>query len=139
VAGLARAEDADLELRRMNLCELRSTLAESTRIAQRPGPRVVTARHVADATDRVGRRHLWRACEMMLRDGGRLYLEFLAARGDGEFARQHHVHALSVGKVLEELEERGARVLGRSRTSVSSPGGRESKHRIARMVVEWHS
>jgi hypothetical protein len=152
VAALARAEDVDLELRRLNLCELRSTLAESARVAQRPGPRVVTARHVADATDRVGRQHLWRACEMMLRGGGRLYLEFLVARGDGEFARQHHVHALSMGKVVEEVEARGGRILGRSRQSVGatvggpvgeqgsgSGTGSGSKHRIARMVVEWHS
>jgi SAM-dependent methyltransferase len=144
VAALARAEGVDLELRHLNLCELRSTLAESARVARRPGPRVVTARHVADATDRVGRQHLWRACEMMLRDGGRLYLELLVARGDGEFAKQQHVHALSLGKVVEELEARGGRILGRSRRLGTRQGtgsgtGSESKHRIARMVVEWHS
>ena len=58
------------------------------------------------------------------------------------------MHALSLGKVADELEARGGRILGRSRQPVDGPVGAQgsgsgtgsgSKHRIARMVVEWHS
>ena len=38
VAELAATEDVDLEFRTMNLCELRSVLTESARVAQRPRP-----------------------------------------------------------------------------------------------------
>jgi SAM-dependent methyltransferase len=137
VGALAEEEDLDLEFRAMNLCELRSTLAESARVARLPGPRVVTARHVADATDRVGRAHLWRACEMMLRGGGgRLYLELLVSRGDGSYARAHHLHPVPLRRVVAELEERGATVLARRRTRDNGPDAL-SGHRIGRLVVEW--
>jgi hypothetical protein len=119
----------------MNLSELRSTLAESARVAQQPGPRVVTARHIADATDRVGRAHLWRACDMMLRGGGRLYVEVLTARGtEDSFAREQHLRPVPMRRVLEELEGRGATVLSRRQTRVSP---NRAGHRIGRLVVEW--
>lgn len=136
VAELAAVEDADLTFRAMNLSELRSTLAESARVAQQPGPRVVTARHIADATDRVGRAHLWRACDMMLRGGGRLYVEMLTARGaDDTFAREQHLRPVPMRRVLAELESRGATVLSHRQTRArpQSRGG----HRIGRLVVEW--
>ncbi len=38
VARLAETEDVDLEFRTMNLCELRSVLTESARVAHLPGP-----------------------------------------------------------------------------------------------------
>jgi SAM-dependent methyltransferase len=139
VAELAAREPEPLELefRAMNLCELRSVLAESARLARLPGRTVVTARHVADATDKVGRAHLWRACEMMLSGGGRLYLEFLVHRGeDDPFARHHHLHTLSVGLVVEELRSRGATVVSRRRIKDLAPGASKAR-RICRMVVEW--
>jgi SAM-dependent methyltransferase len=139
VAELAAREPEPLELefRAMNLCELRSVLAESARLARLPGRTVVTARHVADATDKVGRAHLWRACEMMLSGGGRLYLEFLVHRGeDDPFARHHHLHTLSVGLVVEELRSRGATVVSRRRIKDVAPGASKAR-RICRMVVEW--
>ena len=146
IAGLAADEEVDLDFRSMNLCELRSVLTESARIAQLPGRTVVTARHVADATDKVGRGYLWRACEMMLRGGGRLYLEILLGRGaDDPFARDEHLHVLAMGRVVDELEARGAVVVHRHRlrprrhlqkpkqeSPDASPG-----HRIGRLVVEW--
>ncbi len=136
VAELASGEDVDLELRPMNLCELRSVLAESARLARTPGPRVVTVRHVAEATDRVGRAHLWRACEMLLRDGGRLYLEVLVGPGDDGFAREQHLRPLALSRVVGELQARGATVRSRRQSRVSGPDHR-SGHRIGRLVAEW--
>ncbi len=137
VAALAADEPVDLEFRAMNLCELRSVLAGSARIAHLPGPKVVLARHIADATDTPSRQRLWRACEMMLRGGGRLYLEFLVTRGkDDPFARKEHLRALPVDLVVGELESRGATVTSRKVRRVDSPGATVG-HRIGRLVVEW--
>ncbi len=130
---LAAAEGLPLEFRAINLCELRSVLCEGARIAHEPGPRVLTARHLADATDKVGRRYLWRVAEMMLRGGGRLYLEFLNTRGeDDPFARQQHLRPLPVDLVEDELRGRGATIVSRK---VIKDG--ETSRRICRMVVEW--
>jgi SAM-dependent methyltransferase len=139
VARLAAEEDVDLEFRAMNLLELRSVLAEGARIARLPGRTVVTARHVADATDRVGRDRLWRVCEMMLRGGGRLYLEVLTARGDDSFVRDERLRALSLRDVVRDLEDRGGTVVGRRQLRVHTTDGTGTKtgHRIGRLVVEW--
>jgi SAM-dependent methyltransferase len=137
VAGLAAEERLDLEFRSLNLVELRSVLAEGARAARLPGRTVVTARHVADATDRVGRRHLWRACEMMLRGGGRLYLEVLVARGqDDPFAREQHLRPLHMRQVVRELRSRGADVLSVRYARVRTPEATRG-HRIGRVVAEW--
>jgi len=137
VARLAEGEDVDLEFRSVNFSELRSALTEAARVARTPGPRIVTARHLADTTDRPSRQRLWRACEMMLRDGGRLYVEVLTHRGEGDpFARREHVKALSLKGVVAELEERGATVLSREVVREQSPDATVG-HRTGRLVVAW--
>jgi hypothetical protein len=140
VEELARAEDVDLEFRRMNLVELRSVLTESARVALGSGRTVVTAQHVADATDRVGRGHLWRACEMMTRgpEPGRLYLQVLTGRGEGNaVAREEHLRPLALRRLVHDLEERGATVVWQRQMRQSDPGTRGVR-RIGRLVVEWH-
>ena len=144
VAELARDEGLDLDFRTLNLCELRSVLAESARVAHQPGRKVLTARNIADATDKVGRAYLWRACEMMLRgsgEGGRLYVEFAVTRGeDDPFTRANHLRTLSVGLVVKELQARGATVVHREvATDDSAEQSPEvtTGHRTGRLVVEW--
>lgn len=138
VAALAEKEQVELDFATMNLCELRSVLSTSARLARLPGRTVVTVRHVAEATDRVGRAHLWRACEMMLRGGGgRLYVELLVdgERGADLVARQEHLHPQRLGRVVEELTSRGATIVSRAHADESGPGA--TGHRIGRLVVEW--
>ncbi|MBZ5737305.1 hypothetical protein [Nocardioides mangrovi] len=78
--GMAQAaaeeEGLDLEARYLNLTEWRSVLAEGAWLARRPGPKVILARHVVDATSGFGRDSLARLCSMALRDGGQLLAEF---------------------------------------------------------------
>ena len=121
----------------MNLCELRSVLTEGARVARLPGRTVVTARHVADATDSVGRAYLWRACEMMLSGGGRLYVEFVSQRGeDDPFTHDNHLRTLAVRRVVDELQDRGATVVSRTVTEHEGPDV-TTGHRTGRLVVEW--
>jgi SAM-dependent methyltransferase len=133
VAEIASDEQLPVEFRHANLCELRSVLAESARVAHTPGAKMLTARHVAEATDKVGRNNLWRAAGLMLRGGGRLYLEFLVQRGNGDgFARRHHLRTLPVRLVERELAKHRATVVSRK---VIEDG--DSGRRVCRMVVEW--
>ncbi|MFC6287526.1 class I SAM-dependent methyltransferase [Nocardioides sp. GCM10027113] len=79
----AAAQDLDLEVRSLNLTELRSVLAEGTRLAHSPRPRVVLARHLLDATSSVGRESFARLCSMALRGGGRVLADFHVGDPDG--------------------------------------------------------
>lgn len=72
----AAAESLPLETRYLNLAEWRSVLAEGARLAHRPRPRVVLARHLLDATTPEAHESFVRLCSMALRDGGRLLAEF---------------------------------------------------------------
>lgn len=71
----ARLEGLDLEVRQLNLTELRSVLVEVAGLAHDPRPRVVLARHVIDATSPLGRESLARLASVALRGGGSLFAE----------------------------------------------------------------
>lgn len=79
--AVAEAEQLPLDVRALNLTEWRSVLAEGTRLAHDPRPRVVLARHVLDATSGFGRESLARLCSMALRQGGRLLADLHVADG----------------------------------------------------------
>lgn len=74
-ASVARRRGLDARFGWLNLSELRSTLSTGAWLAREPGPCIVTARHVLDATDRTGKRNLLRLARMATRRGGRLYAE----------------------------------------------------------------
>ena len=78
------SEGLDTRFLICNLLELRSALATAALVGAEPGRRVVVARHLADSLNGQARRNAWAAAKVMLHDGGRLYVEFLAQRGDGE-------------------------------------------------------
>lgn len=78
----AAKDSLALDVRYLNLADRRSVLSEGARLAGRPRPRVVLARHVVDATSGLGRESLARLCSMALRDGGRLFAEFYRADED---------------------------------------------------------
>ena len=140
-AAVAELDQGLTEFHPFNLLELRQVLGWAATLASRPGHRTVHARHVADATDTIGRAHLWRFCEMVLRDGGRLYLEFLMPGVGAKFARQHFLRALDPELVVTELAARGGTVVHREElTPNKQPTARESDgRRICRMVVQWQA
>ncbi|MDP3969977.1 MAG: class I SAM-dependent methyltransferase [Nocardioides sp.] len=145
LAARAEAEGLPADYRSFNLLELRSVLGEGARAARLPGRRVVTARHVAEATDGVGRRNLWRFADMASRGGGDLYLEVLVRRGAGESRRRDHLRPLPLDLVVAEVEARGGRVLHREILTAPSEDGSPQAgpdasprvRRIGRMVVTW--
>jgi SAM-dependent methyltransferase len=135
----AQDEGLDAEYLSFNLLELRSVLTASALIATRPGPRVVMARHVVDALTAQGRENLWRSADMMLRDGGTLYLQFLTRSGSDGYARANKVRPRSAAEVAAELEAAGATIVHREILPVTTKGGSGAgaPSKICRMVAQW--
>jgi hypothetical protein len=138
-AAAKRAADRaghDLEVREVNLLSLRSVLAEGARLAHTPGPRTIVANHLVDATVAEGRAGAWRLCEMALREGGRLYLEFRS--GDGRRRTEEQLlAAVPVDTVVAELEERGAVIVHREEMQVETSGHAGPGRTTARLVAQW--
>jgi hypothetical protein len=131
----AGAEGLDLTVRDLNLLSLRSWLAEGSRLAHSPGPRAVVARHLADALPPPARDAAWRLCDMALRDGGRLYLEFrtgpIVPRGESDL-----LAPVPAETIAAELEAHGAVIVHREDGPETSASG-EPGHSISRLVAEW--
>ena len=138
MAQVARRQELDAEYLSFNLLELRSLLSVSALLATRPGPRVVQARHVVDAVGARARANLWRATSMLLRDGGRLYLQFLSHAGADGFAATNRVRPRRPQLVVRELEAAGATIISREVVPVTNGGSvSEDPSRVCRVVVTW--
>ncbi len=123
------------DFRTFNMLENRHVAVAVVRGAVLPGPRILHARHLADATSRAGRAALWRTAAGMLHDGdGRLYLTFLSKNGEDDYAEVNHVAELAREVVEEELAASGARVLYcEERPAGTAPGAST----LCRMVAQW--
>lgn len=138
VQKAAAAEGLDLEVAEVNLNSLRSSMAEGVRLANQPAPKVVVARHLIDAQSASARQETWRVCRMGLRDGGRLYLEFVrgAPRARVEGAGGSLLVPLRVDAVVAELEATGAVIVHKELTHETKASGRTGRP-IARLVAQW--
>jgi SAM-dependent methyltransferase len=132
----ARDEDLDLAVRDLNLLSFRSWLGEGSRLAHTPGPRTVVARHLVDALTPPARDNAWRLCDMALRDGGRLYLEFrtgaAAPRAEGDL-----LAPVAVETVTAELAAHGAVIVHREDTLETRANGGDPGRPVSRLVAEW--
>ena len=131
-AGLAARRGLPATFLWTNLDELRSVLPVGYELARLPGPRIVMARHVLDATDRFARINLLRLAELATRDGGRLYLQVLG-RPQKAVPSLGPVKPLDVDALLELIGERRGRVIQHER--VLDPALDDAT--VHRLVVEW--
>jgi hypothetical protein len=92
----------------MNLDELRSVLVMGATLSRKPGPRIVLARHVLEATDVVGRENLLRLAKMVTRGSGRLYLQMRST--DAE-SRRAGLPPLALERVRAQVADLGGTVL----------------------------
>ncbi|MDO7867457.1 hypothetical protein [Nocardioides jiangxiensis] len=121
-----------------NPLELRSALSTAALIARSPAPRALLCRHMIESMHLKGRESLWRAADMMTRDGGRLYLQFLAVDPDGKAGEALRGRALHADVVASEIAESGGTVVSREQFPARSKNGAASAAQICRMVVQWH-
>lgn len=131
----AHTEGLDLTVRSVNLHAYRSWLAAGSRLAHTAGPRTILCRHLVDAGTAVSRDATWRLCEMALREGGRLYLEFL----EGEPQPRTRTQLLSpvpLAEVVAGLEGRGAVIVHRESRHERQASGKPGRP-VARLVAEW--
>ncbi|WP_344151338.1 class I SAM-dependent methyltransferase [Nocardioides koreensis] len=124
-----------------NLSELRSVLVTGALLAREPGPRIVLARHVADATDETGRAHLLRLARMVAAHDGRLYVQVQTERTpEGGERGERGVKPLDVDAFLAQVRELGGRVLERHDLVVDDgdevPAG-SADPTICRLVITW--
>ncbi len=103
------AEHLPLEVRELNLTELRSVLGEGARLAHEPGPRVVLAQHLLDAVGPRGCENFARFCSLVLRDGGTLLAQFFIDEAATEL--EWTVGQLDVEGVETLLRDAGARTV----------------------------
>jgi SAM-dependent methyltransferase len=120
----------------MNLDELRSVLVMGATLSRRPGPRIVLARHVPEATDRVGRENLVRLAKMVTRGSGRLYLQM---RTSDPLARRAGLPPLALEDFRSQVESLGGIVIEEHALDQHERpvAGREAPAPISRWVVTW--
>ncbi|MCW2847767.1 MAG: Methyltransferase type 11 [Marmoricola sp.] len=142
VRRVAEQEGLDLDTSWVNLHELRSVLAQGSRIALRQGHVVLMANHLVDSTDPRGLRALVRLARMSLAGRGtpgRLYLE-LDVLGPGEHyrpsGRRDIVRPKDLGRVEAALTSGGAVIVHSTETEVRRGSGKPERP-VARLVAEW--
>jgi SAM-dependent methyltransferase len=121
----------------MNLDELRSVLVMGATLSRRPGPRVVLARHVLEATDAMGRENLLRLAKMVTRGSGRLYLQTRTSDPD---ARRAGLPPLATDRFLSQVQALGGAVaerhdLDQHEQPVAGPAA--ARPTFSRWVVTW--
>jgi hypothetical protein len=130
VQQAAMDEELDLDVRMINLNEWRTLLAEGARMARVDGPRVMIARHTADATNRFGRQALARFASMSLRGGGRLFLDVWTGPG----RTPDRLKPVPIDEVARELSAQGARILVTRERPARAGSHRSSR---GRLVAQW--
>jgi hypothetical protein len=137
VQAAAADEGLDLEVYELNLNSLRSWMSEGVRLSHTKGPRVVMARHLIDAESNVARDATWRLCEMALRQGGRLYLEFVSG-GDPEDTGDALIKPFPAEAAERALTERGATIVHREDFAVPTKSGAPGRP-TTRLVAQWQA
>lgn len=129
----AEDEGLALEFSNLNLNSLRSWMAEAVHLSHSYVPQVVLARHLIDAASPEARRAAWRLCDLSLRGGGRLYLEFYTGG-----RREELVRPIAAETVIEELAGYGAVVVHREDSTEALPSG-DAGRPTTRLVAQWQA
>ena len=136
-----RRLDVEPDVRVLVLNDVRAALLTGAELAREPQPPQLYARELLGCLDSDGRANLWRLCDMALRRGGALFLEFAAdATGvptpDPDDLTTRLISRLDPAVVRAEIEAGGGHVV----SSEVAPGVDfldRTDPAIARMVVHW--
>lgn len=128
----ARQELTDLELRVLNLTDLRSVFGEGARLSRISGQRTIMARHVLDATTATGRDNFGRFASIALRGGGRLYADVWLDGPPPLFG----LRRTSIDQVVCAVEAGGGTVV----STATVPGDADlggADVSVGRVIAEW--
>lgn len=142
MARRCRRDDVPVTFRWANLCEHRSVLATVAELGRLPGPRVVMARHVADATNSAGRENLMRMGRLLCRTNGRLYLQ-VQERGP-DAVGNGLIQPVAADSLLQALQARGGTLVERLEVVDDEPPvpgstAEEPERSVTRWVISWAS
>lgn len=132
----ARSSGSRAEFAVLNLGATRSVLSVAARVARRPGVPAVFARGVVHELTDASQDGFWRFCAMVLRGGGRSYLEFEVGRRSrrtGPYNDRRPAGA-TPASVLRQVARFGAAEVHRSdivsETELAGP-------KLCRLTLEW--
>lgn len=135
-ADMASQRGLDAQFSVLSLGSLRDVLSAGARVARRPGRRAVYARHLVDELTPGSQEGFWRFCSMVLRGGGRSYLEFTVSRRlRARPFNDREPHPVTPATVLAAVERYGAVEVSRSFAQHRDAAPRAP--RICRLTLEW--
>jgi SAM-dependent methyltransferase len=120
---------------KLNLYALDETLRFGARLAREPGQRAVYARRLFDDLRPDGRDAFWRLASMVLRQGGRCWVETAVGGPSGPSASRSLRLPPAPDTLVAEAERAGGRVVERGELGKRAAVGHPS--RMLRLVVEW--
>ncbi|WP_370291667.1 hypothetical protein [Nocardioides sp.] len=141
-AGEGRVVRDRVELTWLNLAEIRSVMETIARLSRTPGPRVVLAHHVLDATEAHARRNFLRLARVLTREGGRCFLQVQVA--PTARSRAWRLRALDRDELAALIAAAGGTIEHELLTSELEVGLADPEDEgaaapaIMRMVVSWH-
>lgn len=137
-------EDEDLRVhtRHLNLEDLRDVLSLGALLSRRDGRPAVVARELLEALTPAGEESFFRFCSMVLRGGGRLYLEGVARTPRESHAWQAEretgrVRPLDPNAVVGTATAAGGRIVSRAGFDEAARAVRTGPPATWRMTVEW--
>jgi hypothetical protein len=135
-------EQHRVHTRLLNLEDLRDVLTMGAVQSRRRGRAAVVARHLLEALTPAATEHFLRFCSMVLRGGGRLYLEGMARtpRESHAWQVEHEtgrMRSLDPHRVVEAVEAAGGRIVSRAGIDEAARAVRTGPPATWRMTVEW--
>ena len=131
----ARARDFSLD-------DLRDVLATGAELSRRPGPTAVVARELLEAVTPDAAEAFFLLCSMVLRPGGRAYLEGVArtpreARVWSASRETGRIRSLDPARVAEQAVAAGGRIVSRAGFDEAARAVRTGPPATWRLTVEW--
>jgi hypothetical protein len=128
--------------RDFSLEDLRDVLTLGAQLSRRPTEQAVVARHLLEALSPDAAEEFWGFCAMVLRRGGRAYLEGVARtpRGAHAWQSQHEtgrIRSLDPARVATAVERAGGRIVSRAGFNEAARAVRTGPPATWRMTAEW--
>ncbi len=135
-------EALEIHTRSLNLEDLRDVLSYGAVLSRRRGRPAVVARHLLEALTPTATDSFFRFCSMVLRGGGRLYLEGVARtpRDSRAWQAEHEsgpLHSLDPHRVVAAVAAAGGRIVSRAGFDEAARAARTGPPATWRMTVEW--